>query len=202
LQGACVAPSTLRYRIGASELAWIDACELPGAARVLRAPATYTEPIAMPFPFVFYGATVTSFALDATGVLQFGERASAADGPRLPSRAAPRPAVFAVTSGEMGHESAQVCVAFEAARRAVIEYRGVRLGRFGESTFDLEVVLDAPTGDVHLRYRGDALRPTIGSLATVGLQDATGTAATVYARRVTGALWSGLGLRFSPVPPR
>jgi hypothetical protein len=120
------------YAMGVSSLMFIDACSLPGAVRLMRGVDDgVTAPLAMPFPFQFYGAPYNTMRPSADGYLILGpggtphDSAYYAYGPLPdPNRAAPAIFVLGGDLEQRGTTNAGICVATQGAapnRRLIIE---------------------------------------------------------------------------------
>ncbi len=172
---------------------------MPGATRILMGPSRTME-LALPFAFDVYGASFSSMWVDAQGLLDFGGRGGTISS--LPSLTAPRPAIVAF-GWPLRLANARVCMtnATTTGSRVTVEFLDAELDLTSGNALTFEIVLTQGTGVVDLLYRDVEGSFASGLYATVGIQDATGTVATVYAHRVGGTIYDGLGLRFTPVRP-
>lgn len=150
----------------------------------LRGDNAVTRPIALPFPFRFYGAPQTHYTISTNGLLQFvaadGSGSTAFNASMLPSTAAPPNLVAAFWNNlESDARSFTHWQVFGAApsRHLVVEWIDYDLGAFSRVTF--QVRLDEATGQVQVSHCDLRSTQTSDELAsspiTVGLQDATGT---------------------------
>jgi hypothetical protein len=70
--GVCTTiPDAYSYAVSASPLAFVNACEQPGATVVLRNLDDATQPLMLPFVFRFYGNATQGGWLSTNGILGF-----------------------------------------------------------------------------------------------------------------------------------
>jgi hypothetical protein len=170
---------------------YVDACS--GGTSITTSPATN---IALPFDFTIYNTNTTSLNVAFNGQITFGTTALTTSSvpSALPSAAAPAPVFFpfwddigaSTTDG-----SAQICyqtIGTAPNRQFVLEWSGLDFlnapgGPNLGANLDFEVFLFEGTSEIDTVYNamtGDATSDgrENGALATVGLQDETGTIAT------------------------
>lgn len=162
--------------------AFVDACS--GGTDLLGEP--YAE-VTMPFPFTLYESTSSLVKFAETGMITFGNVDPVNDGENvaLPSVNAPRPAIFTfwddVSLGPNGH----MCYKTTGSapnRKFIITWNQIDFNSAPDSGSSLTfgAILSEGTNKIELAYQS-MLGPTArrnGASATVGVQNATGTAAT------------------------
>ena len=171
------------YVFDFSSQAFVDAC-----ATGTNVGAVSQSTQTMPFPFTLYGNTDTTVKFNKRGMITFGAVAGTASGVSLalPSASAPKPALFvfwddigfAATSTGMCY----VTIGTAPNRKYVIEWNNMNFVPVADQTASLtfEAVLSEGTNNIDVVYKtmtGPTTRVS-GNLATVGVQNATGTVAT------------------------
>ena len=137
--------------------------------------------IELEFDFPFYNSFHTSLIVNPNGWVGFGSDNTAWDNTILPDTNSPRPAIFGfwddlnpVNDGSNGEGYVYYNVNSE---RAVIWFDNVQHWptNFEGSVYDFQIVLYS-SGDIRLNYRN--MQGLVNS-ATIGIQDANGTNATL-----------------------
>jgi hypothetical protein len=192
----------VRYSISPSPLMWLDACTAPGSQLLLASvDDCSTDPVALPFTFTFYGVPYTTFEPNPDGYISFiGMRQCYYGIPMLPSATVAHPAAF-IYGRDLFQRATGVCLAtFGSApnRQFVVETNDAYHFADTSTHLTFEVVLSESTNTLDFLYQTLSGPGTTGEMATVGLEDASGTVATVYESSTPGTLRPGLGLRFTP----
>ncbi len=171
------------YTMDFSSQPFIDACSV-GTNLGPVASATQT----MPFPFTLYASTSATVKFNKRGMITFGNVNGTVSGinVELPTTAAPRPALFPFWDDiAFGASSSGICYAALGAapnRQYVIQWKNMNFTAAADRTASLnfEAILSEGTNQIDLVY-GTMSGPTSrtdGDSATVGVQNAAGTAAT------------------------
>ena len=172
-----------------------------GTALALTGDEAFTT-VPLPFPVVFYGQEHRSVFVSTNGHLNFLSGITAYGNVQLPAPAAPNAAVYPFWDDLQVDASSGVYTgtATVGGRQAfVVEWRNVKI--FGQDLrIDAEAMVFAD-GSVRTAYRGiDAANVRErGSSATVGIENATGTVATVFSYN-TASLSDGVSVVFE-LPP-
>jgi hypothetical protein len=137
----------------------------------------------LPFSFTFYGVVYDSAYVSTNGYLNFiGGNSSFANLP-LPTTNVPNAAIYAYWDDlyvDYGASVRSELLGTAPNRRFVIEWNNVRFYGDYSRRLDFEVVLHE-AGTILLQYRGiDNDAHEMGSSATVGIEDHTGTVASQF----------------------
>jgi subtilisin family serine protease len=178
------APAAEAYRTGADRL------PITGDDAV-------TE-VALPFPVTHYGAVRTRAWISTNGVIGFGPASAVYQNTVLPDATDPNDALYAFWDDLVVDEQSGVFTA-STADTFVVEWRDVRFFGYG-GRVSISAILHAD-GTVTYRYRGLSGERSAGQGATVGVENATGTAGLAYSVN-TAAVTEGLGVTFRPDPDR
>ncbi|WP_238006527.1 PKD domain-containing protein [Dactylosporangium sp. AC04546] len=152
--------------------------------------------IALPMPVQLYGQTYTSAWVDTNGKLSFVNPGTAyVEHSALPTTAQPNAAVYPCWQDLVVDAQASVRMG-QAAGGVVVEWRNVRTYGNNSRRLSFSVVF-APDGRITLYY--DSLDNDVerGSNATVGVENASGTAATQFSYNQP-RLATGTAVVFTP----
>ncbi|MDW8284028.1 MAG: carboxypeptidase regulatory-like domain-containing protein, partial [Myxococcales bacterium] len=143
-----------------------------------------STPVTLPFPFVHYGQTYTTAHVSTNGFLNFlGPNASFSN-TTIPNTSPPNAAIYPFWDDLIvdGNSSVRTATIGSAPnRKFVIEWRNVRFFSNASKRLDFEVVLHE-NGHILMQYRNIANdAEEMGSSATIGIEDHTGTVALQYA---------------------
>ncbi len=155
----------------------------------------------LPFPFPFYGESYQKAFLSSNGNLNFLEANADFIPTAIPTALAPNAAIYAFWADLLINDddtSIDYGVVGDAPNRAfIVEYRHIQvLG--STAKLDVEIKL-WENGTIDLLYGSNPVNPGDGRLATVGIENATGTDALQigFLERV---LPSGGAIRITTVP--
>jgi hypothetical protein len=179
-------------------VAFIDACAVPGARRALQNVNDAQTLDAVPFPFRYWGATVSAVNISSNGFLNFDGVSSAATAGALPSVSLPNGVVAPYWLDLITRESG-VCIATLGAapdRRFVVEWDDAAYfpARAGNLTF--EVILSETSNTIDMLYQ--TLGTPAGSV-TLGVENIDGRDAAVLCS-ASAACPVATGARFRWVP--
>jgi subtilisin family serine protease len=170
----------------------------PGADRLpLTGDDAVTE-VALPFPVTHYGAARTRAWISTNGVIGFGPASAVYQNTALPDSADPNDALYAFWDDLIVDEQAGVFTA-STVDTFVVEWRDVRFFGYG-GRISISAILHAD-GTVTYRYRGLSGERAAGLGATVGVENAAGTAGLAYSVN-SASVTEGLGVTFRPDPDR
>lgn len=168
----------------------------------------------LPFSFNFFGAPVTSFGVSTNGFLQFTTQSIAAAPVNLdiPSTAAPNGLIgvfwedLAATAGGMPRVASSVS-GVSPSRVMTVEWRDVGIYRPSPAVVDGRIRMQARLYEgsdvIELHYcsissGSDTLDRYTGAGATIGLENAAGTAGVQHSFDSPNAINTSTALRFSP----
>jgi len=155
------------------------------------------QQVTLPAPITLYGQTYTTAWIDTNGKVSFVNPGTAyVEHSAIPSTAAPNAAVYAFWDDLVIDSSASVRTALVGGS-VVIEWRNPYIygnGAHNRITFS---VVFAPDGTITLHYSGLDNDVEKGNGATVGVENAAGTAATQFGYNQAN-LASGTAVRFTP----
>ena len=152
----------------------------------------YSGPLAIGFPFSFYGADYTGVYASRNGYISFGQGYNSYYLDTIPSPYEPNNqiAMFGadLTLSDYGTNSQVYYVTLASPQRFVVEYVNVYPCCSTTNPLTFQVVL-FPNGDSEVRYK--QLRGQVTQF--VGIENATGTDGLLY----TGGLANNLAVRYS-----
>ena len=139
-------------------------------------------PVTLPFPFTFYGQTVTSGNVCTNGFITFGTGTCPFTNSGIPSAGTPNNAIYPFWDDLFvdAPTASMFTRTLTSPNRFVIEWRNVAF--FGDFTrrIDVEVIL-YENGQILTQYRNIANDTREqGSSATLGIENASGTVAFQY----------------------
>lgn len=156
------------------------------------------------FPFTFYGTAYTQFALSSNGFLSFDTLTDPALGNiTLPNAGAPNNLIAAFwddldgtsTNGKIFYTTTGTA----PNRRLVVQWTNT--GFFLQTTplGTFQIILYEGSNEIQVQYRYLVAQDGLahGNSATVGIEDAAGTAAVLHSFNTVG-LTSGQAIRFTP----
>lgn len=186
------------YKITRPTLTFVNACNLSGTKDLEWENDSTTPLQPLPFPFLFFGSSVSSFWVSTNGVLGFDNQPySKADFTcPLPAAINSRPSVLAYAADLRTTEDG-VCIAVTGtapSRRLVATWSNASR-QAGDNTETFSVVLHETTNVIELLYKE---MDDTGANAVIGLIDATGTKAAQLACKQANAARSGTAVRFTP----
>jgi hypothetical protein len=158
-----------------------------------------SQPVALPFPFKFYGISYNTAFICTNGYLNFLAANCALSNVAVPNTLTPNGAIYAYWDDLFVDASASVRTELQGAapnRQFVIEWRNVRY--FGDTTrrIDVEVLL-REDGSILTQYRNITVDGREqGNSATVAIEDHSGTVALLYSYNAP-ALYDGLAILYS-----
>jgi hypothetical protein len=186
-------PETFNLKVTRVTDAYGHRCDLQPSAWIAGATAVgltgddATAVVPLPFDFSFYGTSYSAANVSTNGFLSFTGASTIPMNTGIPVASEPNGAVYVEWDNLQVDASAGVftkSLGSAPNRRFVIEWRNIKPFNAIER-WDLEVVL-YETGKLLLQYRNvDALRD-MGSSATVGIENATGSDALQYLRNQAG----------------
>jgi N-acetylneuraminic acid mutarotase len=140
------------------------------------------RPVTLPFPFTFYGQTVTSGNVCTNGFITFGTGTCPFTNSGIPSAGTPNNAIYPFWDDLFvdAPTASMFTRTLTSPNRFVIEWRNVAF--FGDFTrrIDVEVIL-YENGQILTQYRNIANDTREqGSSATLGIENASGTVAFQY----------------------
>jgi len=201
----CDFASTGNYTRGTSPLGFIEACNLPGAQRILTTQTEGIESVTLPFPFRFYGTQQTTMGVSVNGAVGFPTITSDSNNLNLPSAALGN-GIFPFWD-DLQTRPTGICTATVGSapdRLFIVQWSNVDLqdrgigGDLGAS-LNFEVILAEATQAIHVLY-GDMLGDgrASGSSATIGIQQAGGARYDRYAYNTTGAVLPHSSILWTP----
>ncbi|MDP1803677.1 MAG: Ig-like domain-containing protein, partial [Acidimicrobiales bacterium] len=156
-------------------------------------------PLALPFPFSFYGKSYSTAQVSANGLVGLSQGTYVWTNGPIPDPAVPNGTIFAFWDDLYVDGSSSVRTATlgaEPDRRFVIEWRNVRWHGSQAPRFDFEVVLDQ-RGGILLQYRGLFDDPLVrGISATIGIENETGTTGFEYSYNTATLAGTAAAVRF------
>ncbi len=201
----CAFASMGNYTRGPSPLGFIDACNLPGAQRVLTALNDGEASLTLPFPFRFYGTQRTTMGVSVNGAVGFPAATTEWANTTLPS-ATLGDAILPFWD-DLQTRPTGVCTATVGGApdrlfvtqwsNADLQDRGVG-GDLGAS-LNFEVVLAEATQAIHVLYgdmAGDGRAS--GSSATVGIQQSGGSRYDLYEYNAVGSVAAQSSIMWAP----
>ena len=160
---------------------WIDIASESTLVPFTHNDYASNQSVDLGFDFPFYNSFYSSLIVNPNGWVGFGDDNTAWDNTAIPDSNAPRPAIFGfwddlnpVNDGSTGQGYVYYNVNSE---RAVIWFDNVQHWptNFEGSIYDFQIVL-YPSGDIKLNYRN---MQGLTNSATIGIQNASGTEATL-----------------------
>ena len=163
----------------------------------------YVTQISLPFPVRFYGSTYSTAWVDTNGLITFTHTTSAWNHGAIPSTGGTgmaNLAVYPFWDDLWVDAAASVRTAVLGSgpnRQFIIEWRNVRFYSNSNARVSFEIIFDE-SGAITFAYSGiDALPLEQGSMATVGIENGTGTVALQFSLN-SPVLRSGQGVTFTP----
>ncbi len=161
-------------------------------------------PVTLPFPVTHYGQTYTTGWVDINGVLSFVDPGEPSPDawpiPSPDSPEEPNAALYPFWHDWFVDSNASVRTAVRGSapnRQFVVEWRNVHSYEDPLTRITFQVVIDEAGGYSFTYIDNDGTFLERGGAATIGIENAEGTAAIQYTYRQP-ALRPGLGLRFNP----
>ncbi len=184
------------YRCSASAPGYVEA----GTPVPIVIGSDATTPVALPFPFSFYGTSYATANVTANGLVTFGAPNTSWANVRIPNASAPNAAIYPYWDDL--YVDAQSSVRTQVAgsepdRTFTIEWRNLRYHSVTTKRVDFEVVLHQ-SGQFQLHYRNiddDPLER--GNSATIGMENATGTVGLEYGYLVPALPVGSSSVRFT-----
>ncbi|MDI6097289.1 S8 family serine peptidase [Actinoplanes sp. NEAU-A12] len=180
--GYACAPATEAYRAGTERLA-------------LSGDDAHTE-VTLPFAVPLYGVARDRAWISTNGVIGFASPTSAYQNTALPNSAEPNDAFYAFWDDLVVDEEAGVWTS-AGADTFVVEWRNVRFFGYG-GRISISAILHSD-GTVTYRYQDLSGDRAPGLGATIGLENAAGTAGLAYSVDAA-AVTEGLGVTFRSGP--
>lgn len=179
------------YQVTTVNYSWLDA--VTGGTVVADGADIYTQ-VTLPFSFKFYGNSYSSLYICSNGILTFGSGTTTASNVAIPNAAAPNNFIApfwddfnptASGSGKIYYKSFSkyVVISWENVLVSVPDIPNYQPQKF-------QVIL-YETGEIRFQYS----TLNRGYTCTVGVENSSGTAGTIY----TSFLTNGLALKFSLV---
>ena len=202
--GACGGGANYAVDTNAAGVTWVDACAAAGSMHVLSGADDSGGTIGLPFATRWWGAAIaagTSIGISSNGNLQVGATsANTAFSGSIPSTATPN-GVIALQWADLVMSSTGVCIATTGtapARRFLVEYAHATTYLGGTEDLNFEVSIAEGSGIIEFAYNTMSLSAT----ATVGLENATGSAAAggCPGGSTSCTVPSGRHVRFTPAP--
>lgn len=159
--------------------------------------------VPLPFPVVFYGQEYSTAYVSTNGHVNLLAPATAYSNVAIPAAGVPNAAVYAFWDDLNVDAQAAVytgTATLDGRQAFVVEWRNVKFFGTGTERFDAEAMLFAD-GSVVTAYRNldESIPREAGSSATVGIENETGTVATVFSHN-TAALSDEFSVVFA-LPP-
>jgi hypothetical protein len=176
---------------GSTGYSWLDATN--GGTIVAQGDDTYQN-VSLPFAFSFYGNPYTDVYVSSNGFVSFGAGYTNYTNGCLPSASTPNNATYALwtdlvpTGGSNGNIYAKQV---DGATFVIEWYQVAQYGAAGSETFEIVLRSD---NSISLQYQ--SVNNTV--LATVGVEDVTGTQAKQYFCQGSGSpLVNQLAIRYT-----
>lgn len=205
--------ATYRYdKLTSWEYQWIDTSTAAGGT--LQGTPNPQMTVNLPKPFPFYGFTQDKAHVSRYGYLTFGPtpQADQAVNTPLPSVSAPNFALYplwadlywrdtpnVVAAGADGVNAPMALEAYVFTRQNgdwfVIETNG--FSSVDGQTRAYQVLLNTITGEIRYQYK---TLTTEAAIATIGLENGTGTSAVQIGHKDSSAAGSNMGYKFLPAP--
>ncbi|WP_326554297.1 LamG-like jellyroll fold domain-containing protein [Micromonospora sp. NBC_01813] len=142
--------------------------------------------VALPFPVTFYGQTYNSAWVDTNGILTFTDPGGSHPVPAsIPTAGGPDAMIAAFWDDLIVDEQAEIVTATSGSfpfREFVVEWRNVRRAANSDERVTFQIVFAQLGGSVSVSYSGiDPASPgERGGSATIGIENAAGTAGLQY----------------------
>ncbi|WP_327007610.1 polymorphic toxin-type HINT domain-containing protein [Dactylosporangium sp. NBC_01737] len=171
----------------------------PGSTTVaLSGDENHTQ-ISLPFAFTFYGTNYSSAYLSSNGLLSFTDQAADFAATTIPNTTAPNAALYPFWDDLDLNGTAQVFTRTTGTapnRQFTVEWAEAYL--YGRSTrVSFTITLNENDGKITFNYGGIDNDMDRGNAATIGVENATGTAATQYGHHQT-LLANDKAITFTP----
>lgn len=155
----------------------------------------------LPFTFLFYGKAYDEVNVSSNGVLNFNPDLPYFDNTPIPSPQPPNATIYALWDDlviDAASGAFTEVLGTAPNRQLVVEWRNVRTLSGDNMRFNFEVIV-GEAGDITLQYAAQDESKTIGKLATIGIEDATGGDGLQYSYN-EDSLQTGDSIRYS-LPP-
>ncbi|HEX5202873.1 MAG TPA: carboxypeptidase regulatory-like domain-containing protein, partial [Actinoplanes sp.] len=144
-----------------------------------------TTGVSLPFSFPFHGRSYTSATVSTNGFVTFDTNLGTNSyvNPAMPTAAAPNAVVAPFWDDLEIDASASVrtsTVGTAPNRKYVIEWRNAKFRPSGPDRITFEVVFTETTGEVAFNYGTLSTALQQGAAATIGIENASGTVATLF----------------------
>ncbi|GIF18174.1 hypothetical protein BJ973_008862 [Actinoplanes tereljensis] len=161
-----------------------------------------TTGITFPFSFPFHGQTYTSATVSTNGFLTFGSAlgTNTYANPTMPTLAAPNAVVAPFWDDLEIDASASVrtdTIGTAPNRKFVIEWRNAIFRPSGPDRITFEAVFSETTGEIAFNYGTLTTSLQQGAAATIGIENASGTVATLFSYQ-EARINSGGTITFAP----
>jgi hypothetical protein len=189
--------------------AFVDACLLTGAAKGLIPNHNYADTgvLTLAIPFAFYGVSQTEYWANTQGILGFGTRNvhNANVVCPLPSttHVEAHPAVYAFADNiQTGNAGVCIGVTGTVPKQLVVTWEDASLVSDSSSHLTFSVVLTETANTIDLVYKTmTGSSEAQGTLAMIGLEDGSGTLATMFScMPMTPVISTPFAIRFTPNP--
>ena len=203
-------PTYLYDKLNSWEYKWIDTSVAAGG--VNRGVPNPQVSVALPASFPFYGNAQSNAFVTRYGYLTFGAQAQTAQSQTsaLPAVAQPNNALYPLWGDLVWNNPPALVAAGANAPSALeaavfsrqegewfaIETNGTIGPNQGPRAY--QVLLNAVTGEI--RYQYQTLLANEAGIATIGLENSTGSGAVQVSRNDTSAATNGMGYKFLPAP--
>ena len=203
--GACAATAG-GYTRSTPSLTTVDACALPGMARVLTSVDDSTATATLPFTtFRYWGRAVTTATISSNGALNFDGTAFTTTGGSLPEANGSSNSIIAPWWVDLRTSSLGVCYGVSGVspnRSFIVQWNSATYYAGGAGPLSFQVRLNESGNTIDFVYNSVVAAPT-GYFPAVGLENFEGTQAVAvcpgYASMtVCTAVTAGTRIRFTP----
>jgi hypothetical protein len=188
----------ITYREFPTTYSWVN----PSSHSIIRLSdnaAVYR--VALPFAFQFYGKAYTTVDIGSNGLIGFsGSSLTSYNNVSIPCSSMPNAAIYpywddlnpsVVGSVRMG------TVGVAPNRKVAISWVGVPLRQYGTFVLTFQALLCEGTNDVIFQYQNLATTYGQGASATIGIENATGSGATMHSYNRYGAISNNSAICYS-----
>lgn len=206
-------PTYLYDKLPSWEYKWIDTSVAAGG--VNRGKPTPQVSVPLPTPFSFYGAAQTAAQVTSYGYLTFGAAQTAQpNNTPLPSAATPNNALYilwdelfwnnppaVVAANAPDAPNAPAVAQVDVFSRQAGEWFAIETNGNGSPVGDpraYQILLNATTGEIRYQYK--SILSGEPGVATIGLENSSGTAAVQVSHNDNTAAANNMGYKFTPAP--
>ena len=161
-------------------------------------------PFPIGFDFVFYGTSYNEFYINSNGLVMFGSGTNAFNNVSIPIALNPNNYIAPFWDDLIVHSTGDIMYSTIGAspnRELVIQFSNMSFWTSTVLLGTIQVILYEGSNEIQMQYRNIidvSSGRASGNEATIGLENADGTAGVLCSYNTAGYIYSGRAIRFTP----